>query len=190
MWGMGILAILLAMISLGLSWLVLPFMANQHLREHLRKGGFTLDEASVPAQVPFKINRDPVAQKYNSMPIAWGIFGLLVFAWLSQYFDKPDVLKPEVKAQAGSTETVSVQKNTGKSIFQNVVDLAVYETLFDGMSYTDVTRVIGSAGEEMSRSELGNIDTVMYSWKNRDGSNMNAMFQNDRLIQKAQFGLR
>jgi hypothetical protein len=30
----------------------------------------------------------------------------------------------------------------------------------------------------------------MYAWQNADGSNMNAMFQNDRLISKAQFGLR
>jgi hypothetical protein len=30
----------------------------------------------------------------------------------------------------------------------------------------------------------------MYSWKNADGSNMSAMFQNGQLIAKAQFGLR
>ena len=29
----------------------------------------------------------------------------------------------------------------------------------------------------------------MYSWKNANGSNMNAMFQDGRLISKAQFGL-
>ena len=30
----------------------------------------------------------------------------------------------------------------------------------------------------------------MYSWQNGNGSNMNAMFQGDRLVNKAQFGLR
>ncbi len=34
------------------------------------------------------------------------------------------------------------------------------------------------------------IKTVMHQWMNSDGSNMNAMFQNDKLVQKAQFGLR
>jgi hypothetical protein len=29
----------------------------------------------------------------------------------------------------------------------------------------------------------------MYSWKNRNGSNMNAMFQDGELVTKAQFGL-
>jgi len=36
----------------------------------------------------------------------------------------------------------------------------------------------------------GEIVTVMYQWQNRDGSNMNAMFQNDSLMCKAQYGLR
>jgi TM2 domain-containing membrane protein YozV len=31
--------------------------------------------------------------------------------------------------------------------------------------------------------------TIMYSWKNPDGSNMSAMFQNGELVSKAQFGL-
>lgn len=32
--------------------------------------------------------------------------------------------------------------------------------------------------------------TVMYEWKNDDGSNMNARFQNGGLVNKAQFGLQ
>lgn len=37
---------------------------------------------------------------------------------------------------------------------------------------------------------MESVDAVMYQWVNSNGSNMNTMFQNDRLIQKAQFGLR
>jgi len=58
------------------------------------------------------------------------------------------------------------------------------------MSYSEVRRIIGAPGEEVSRSDLAGLTTVMYSWINSNGSNMNAMFQNDELIQKAQFGLR
>jgi hypothetical protein len=57
--------------------------------------------------------------------------------------------------------------------------------------------VIGKLGVEVSsgRSEgvpgvMEPISTVAYSWSNDDGSNMIAMFQNDKLIQKAQFGLK
>jgi hypothetical protein len=38
--------------------------------------------------------------------------------------------------------------------------------------------------------ELAGIKTVMYSWQNPDGSNMNAMFQDDKLVSKAQFMLK
>lgn len=37
---------------------------------------------------------------------------------------------------------------------------------------------------------MASIETVMYQWVNRNGSNMNAMFQNNKLVQKAQFGLK
>ena len=59
-----------------------------------------------------------------------------------------------------------------------------------GMSYEQVQGIIGSEGEEISRSNIAGYSTVMYSWKNWNGSNMNAMFQNDQLVTKAQFGLR
>jgi hypothetical protein len=51
-------------------------------------------------------------------------------------------------------------------------------------------RTIGEAGTEISRSELAGISTVMYSWQNPGGANMNAMFQNGSLVTKAQFGLK
>ncbi len=58
-----------------------------------------------------------------------------------------------------------------------------------GMTYPEVVGILGEAGEEMSRNELAGITTVMYSWKRFGGANMNAMFQNGKLISKAQFGL-
>src|SRR5271154_1926143 len=58
-----------------------------------------------------------------------------------------------------------------------------------GMSLEDVTAILGS-GTELSRSDIAGYSTVMYSWKNRNGSNMNVMLQNDRVVSKAQFGLR
>lgn len=78
-----------------------------------------------------------------------------------------------------------------------VVTKSEYARLSNGISYWDARQIIGESGEELSRNHMDgvpgvmqSIDTVMYSWTNHDGSNMNAMFQNDRLMQKAQFGLR
>jgi len=42
------------------------------------------------------------------------------------------------------------------------------------MSYSEVTAIIGSPGQELSRSNLAGYTTVMYSWSNSNGSNMNA----------------
>jgi hypothetical protein len=70
-----------------------------------------------------------------------------------------------------------------------VVTRAEYDGLKEGISYSEAVSIIGVSGEELSRSDLAGISTVMYSWTNANGSNMNAMFQNGKLITKAQFGL-
>ena len=74
---------------------------------------------------------------------------------------------------------------------------AAYDRIDTGMSYSEVVGIIGTSGEEQSRNKIDavpgvmeSVETIMYSWQNSDGSNMNAMFQNDKLIQKAQFGLK
>lgn len=72
----------------------------------------------------------------------------------------------------------------------DTVTKAEYDSLTDGASYSAATAAIGAQGEELSRNNLAGTVTVMYAWKNADGSNMNAMFQNDKLIQKSQFGLK
>ena len=70
-----------------------------------------------------------------------------------------------------------------------VVTMAKFNSVKDGMSYDAVRAVIGSPGEEMSRSTIGGFTTVMYQWTNSNGTGMNATFQDDKLVMKAQFGL-
>jgi hypothetical protein len=70
--------------------------------------------------------------------------------------------------------------------------LSGYLSLREGMTYAQAVSALGSSGQEISRSNLAGFTTVMYQWTVDDGSgaNMNAMFQNDRLVTKAQFGLK
>jgi curli biogenesis system outer membrane secretion channel CsgG len=68
--------------------------------------------------------------------------------------------------------------------------LSMYNQVADGISYAEAVKIIGKEGTEQSRNTLAGYVTVMYMWQNSDGSNMNAMFQNDKLIQRAQFGLK
>jgi hypothetical protein len=78
-----------------------------------------------------------------------------------------------------------------------VVSMEKYQRIQAGMSYSEVVNIIGTQGTEMSRNDMPGIQgvmkgitTVMFMWQNSDGTNMNAMFHNDKLISKAQFGLR
>jgi len=65
-----------------------------------------------------------------------------------------------------------------------------FDQIVTGMSYSQVCNILGATGEEQSRSDIGGYSTVMYTWKASGIASMNAMFQNDRLISKAQFGLQ
>ena len=71
------------------------------------------------------------------------------------------------------------------------VDKAAFQSLKTGMSYERAVAILGSEGEEISSSDMGGTKTVMYKWEGGGfGANMNAMFQNDKLISKAQMGLK
>ena len=79
----------------------------------------------------------------------------------------------------------------------DVVTKNEYDQISEGISYAQVVSVIGTEGVEQSSNRIEgvpgvmeSVSTKMYSWQNSDGSNMNAMFQNDKLIQKAQSGLK
>ena len=80
---------------------------------------------------------------------------------------------------------------------KQIVTFDEYQRIQNGMSYRQVVNTIGVEGEELSRSRLdsipgvmNSIETAMYQWVNSNGSNMNVMLQNDKVIQKAQFGFK
>src|SRR4051812_569811 len=67
------------------------------------------------------------------------------------------------------------------------VTLAQFEQLQTDMTYEEAVKVLGRAGVEHARSELpGAGVTVIYSWPGAGspGANMNATFQNYRLVAK------
>lgn len=70
------------------------------------------------------------------------------------------------------------------------ISLAQYGELQTGSSYRQAVALLGAEGTEMSSNDLGGTHTVMYQWKAGSMANMNAIFQNDKLVSKAQFGLK
>ena len=71
---------------------------------------------------------------------------------------------------------------------------AAFDKIKNGMSYEEVTAIIGYEGELISESgEKGDpAHTVMYQYYGSGslGANANIMFQGDQLVNKAQMGLK
>lgn len=70
------------------------------------------------------------------------------------------------------------------------VTMANFNRLKTGMRYAEAVKILGSEGEVMSENEIAGHHTIMYKWDSSGLGNMNAMFQNGKLVQKAQFGLK
>ncbi|MFT9496381.1 DUF3862 domain-containing protein [Anaerosolibacter sp.] len=67
--------------------------------------------------------------------------------------------------------------------------LEMFDKIENDMTYEQVIEILGE-GEVLSSTKITDIETIMYGWANEDGSNMNIMLQNDKVISKAQFGLK
>ena len=71
------------------------------------------------------------------------------------------------------------------------ISAAEFAAIRTGQSRAEVTAIVGSEGELISEYEIAGTRTIMVQWPGESGfgANANAMFQNDKLIQKSQFGL-
>lgn len=81
----------------------------------------------------------------------------------------------------------------GIPINEPTISKAEFDQIKNGMSYEEVTAIIGGPGEVLSEtgSEGEQFHTVMYMYEGEGklGANANMMFQEGKLISKAQFGL-
>lgn len=69
------------------------------------------------------------------------------------------------------------------------VTLEKYNKVKDGMSYAEVKAILGE-GELMSQTKIMDMESTMYTWINKGGSNMNCTFSGDKMMMKAQFNLK
>ena len=114
--------------------------------------------------------------------------GIVLLGKLAPKHDKPAPLPAET--QAAAVASPARGEDTGPAPFDGVT-MARYTALPHGISYHDAVAILGADGTELSSNEIGGTKTVMYQWPGQGrGANMNATFQNDKLVSKAQFGLR
>jgi hypothetical protein len=59
----------------------------------------------------------------------------------------------------------------------------------EGMTYEEVVAIVGEPSQLLSSSQIGDIQIKMYQWNAGIVANANAMFQDGKMISKAQFGL-
>lgn len=95
-----------------------------------------------------------------------------------------------------SNMNVTIQNDivTGKAQFglesmDAKVTLEQFSNIKEGMSYEEVVGIIGE-GQVSSETKIFNLTSIMYEWINKDGSNMNAIFDSDTLTMKSQFNLK
>ncbi|MBY0621686.1 DUF3862 domain-containing protein [Sphingomonas ursincola] len=67
-----------------------------------------------------------------------------------------------------------------------------FDSIRIGMTHQQVADIVGSPGEIMSESAYGGTRIVLVQWEGETGlaAAANAMFENGRLFQKTQYGLR
>jgi hypothetical protein len=109
-----------------------------------------------------------------ALPLVWIVRGFLggEFFEAQTRRDRAEALGQLIKSSGGSGIT-----------------LDRYDQVQSGMSIAKVETIVGE-GIETNRSEAGGSLTVSYKWQNADGSTMNAMFQGNKLVTKAQTSLK
>lgn len=99
---------------------------------------------------------------------------------------KEEVKKEEPKKEAPKKEEAPKNKPG--------ISKAEFDQIQNGMSYDEVKAIIGSDGEVLSESgQAGEqFHTIMYKWDGEKGfgANANFMFQEGKLQNKSQFGLK
>ena len=87
--------------------------------------------------------------------------------------------------------TLSVSLIISGCLNRDKYSLNQFESVKLGMSYYECTMILKDDGKLVGENYIpGLVHTKLYSWKNKNGSNMLLMFQDNQLVQKNQYGLK
>ncbi len=129
----------------------------------------------------------------NSLNLILGILLLLVIGCSCQ-----KIRELSEKAQNKSTPAPTpVFANTSgsalskSSIAENAtLKMAQYNQIKEGMPKSDVEKIVGSKGTEISSSSGGGFTFSVFQWKDKDYSSITLTFKNDKVMTKSQYGLK
>ncbi len=87
-------------------------------------------------------------------------------------------------------KTAPPETDSPPSTDDGEITMAEFNQIHAGMRQNEVTKIVGGAGEMLSETDIAGIHTEMRMW---DGdtlaANANVMFQDGKVVSKAQFGL-
>lgn len=92
------------------------------------------------------------------------------------------LLGTPASAQQGASSTAQRQDSLG-------VTMSAFGALRPGMSTADVVRIIGRAGQEISRAQAMGSTTTSYRWSDDGMRSIIATLQDDKLISASQIAL-
>jgi hypothetical protein len=79
------------------------------------------------------------------------------------------------------------------AIASHRVTMAHYDQIKEGLTYQEVVGIVGRQGDQVLNMDIPGVPEATfsyYTWKNSDGSTLNAKFIKGRLTEKTQTGLR
>ncbi len=86
-------------------------------------------------------------------------------------------------------DEVTAKAQAGLGNMDAGITLEKYNQATEGMTFDEVKAILGE-GQLTSQTKIMDMESVMYTWMNKDGSNANFTFSSDKLEMKAQFNLK
>lgn len=127
----------------------------------------------------------------NSINLVLAILFFIVLGCNCQRFAKPDP-PPPPPAPGGPVSTSNTSNTSSTPGSKSAAGLTMdkYNQLKNGMGKTEVERILGGPGEEVSSTSGGGYTFSSYKWTGENFATIIVTYQNDKLQSKTQFGLK
>lgn len=132
------------------------------------------------AKIPGRPQRTPAISKRT-------IVGLVILLCLIPIWISVNLWSNTASERISPGYTQEIRREIRAPV--RVITAAEFGRIQTGMSKQQVFDIVGKPGELMSENNIAGYHTEMYQWTNADMSAANVMLQNDKVIQKSQFGL-
>lgn len=95
---------------------------------------------------------------------------------------------PPAPSNSGPSNTANTSRTTSSSTA--ALTMEKYNQLKIDMPKSDVERILGGPGEEISQSSGGGMTFSVYKWSGDNFKSVIISFKNDRIMSKSQVGLK